>query len=161
LEDEVVGNLFACGRLGQVVCVALLGCLIVGCSGGDVSTLSGTVTFEGQPLAEGNLRLMPADGGAGHGAGAKIVNGSYDIPSSGGLTPGRYSVMISSTRAATTEETARMGAGGEGGDDPDEEEGEGDAPPQVQLIPARYNVATTLSVTVDKGANTENFDLQP
>jgi hypothetical protein len=155
-----VGNFSVYSRCGQVVCAALLGCLIVGCSGGDVSTLSGTVTFEGQPLAEGNLRLMPADGGAGHGAGAKIVNGSYDIPANGGLTPGRYSVMISATRPATAAEAAAR-SDGQGSADPDEEEGEGDAPAQVQLIPAKYNVATTLTVTVEKGANTEDFDLQP
>jgi hypothetical protein len=144
-----------------MVCAALLGCLMLGCSGGDVSTLSGTVNFEGQPLAEGNLRLMPADGATGHGAGAKIVNGSYDIPASGGLTPGKYSVMISATRAATAAEAAARMDGGQGKSDPDEEEGEGDAPPQVQLIPAKYNVATTLTVTIEKGANTEDFDLQP
>jgi len=119
------------------------------------------VNFDGQPLAEGNIRLMPEAGATGHGAGAKVVNGSYDVPASAGLTPGRYSVMISATRPATPEEAARMDAGGEGGDDPDEEEDEGDAPAQVQLIPAKYNIATELSVTVEKGANTENFDLQP
>ena len=137
----------------RVLCVA-------GCGPRDAASLSGKVTFDGQPVANGSIRLLPKEGTTGHGGGAAIVNGSYEIPASVGLVAGDYSVVISATREATAEEAAKMGDGEER---PEAEEGEadkGDAAPKVQLIPAKYNLKTTLTVQVSTGVNTKDFDLE-
>ena len=139
---------------------ALLVLCVAGCSPRDAASLSGKVTFDGEPVANGNIRLLPKEGTAGHGGGAAIVNGSYEIPASGGLVAGDYSVVISATREATAEEAAKMGDGEEKAEKEEGEADKGDAAPKVQLIPAKYNLETTLSVQVNTGVNTKDFDLE-
>jgi len=48
-----------------------------GCSGGATS-LSGTVTYEGQPIQQGEITFTPADG-VGPVVGAAISAGSYSV----------------------------------------------------------------------------------
>ena len=61
-------------------CLGLL-LLVAGCQ--EETSVKGTVTYNGQPLARGILSLVPT--GEGPGEGAKILNGAYQIDS---LRPG-------------------------------------------------------------------------
>lgn len=70
----------------------LSGC---GDNGGRVS-VTGSVTFNGNPLEEGSVVFSGPSGAAGVG---KIVNGSFTLSESGdqpGVQPGSYTVLIQS-----------------------------------------------------------------
>lgn len=135
--------------------------------------MSGKVTFDGQPIEEGNIRLLPTGEGNSQGGAAAIVNGSYEIPSSTGLGPGKYTVAITATRPATPAEISAMeSADDESGKkieeevDEDEQAGAvGGTPqpstPKVQYIPKQFNQTSTLTVEVKTGENSQDFDLKP
>jgi hypothetical protein len=61
---------------------------VVGCDGN--SRVRGTVSYDGVPIADGAMTLLPADG-QGPTAGGKIANGRYDIAQ---VTPGAKIVQI-------------------------------------------------------------------
>ena len=67
--------------------------------------LSGTITFEGQPLDEGLIDFLPAESGRGAGARAMIRDGRYTIPSHQGVTPGTYRVVITSAEPIMSQPT--------------------------------------------------------
>jgi hypothetical protein len=76
-------------------CFALAGLALLtgltGC-GGSSSGISGSVTYEGQPVENGNITFNPADG-KGPQAGGTITDGQYKIDH---VTPGRKVVKIQS-----------------------------------------------------------------
>jgi hypothetical protein len=122
--------------------------LLAGCGGGDElprRAVSGTVTLDGQPLAEGTIRFDPADGQA-TGGGDVIRGGSYSLPRANGLVPGQYRVSISSA----------SGASGASGEAP------GSAGVMMsEQIPSRYNSRSELTAEVaDSGSNTFDLDLE-
>src|SRR5436190_2080357 len=72
--------------------------LAAGCSKGmNRLKVSGTVLFRGQPLDQGRIEFEPADPGAKFFGGAPIENGAFTVPSTLGLTPGKYKVRVYST----------------------------------------------------------------
>jgi len=134
---------------------AILGLvLLAGCGGGGDGLprerVSGTVTLDGKPLASGSIEFVP--GGAGDAgtpalsAGATIEDGAYDIPRESGLTPGKYTVSI----------TSAAGGGAAAAN-----EAPGPAPKAAkEAIPEKYNKESTLAAEVKAGGgNTFNFDL--
>jgi hypothetical protein len=125
----------------------------VGCGGADDTlpreAVSGTVSFEGAPLAQGTIQFMPtaqgADGSATVGSGI-ITDGKYSIAQEQGLVPGTYKVIVSSAPPGP----------------PVTDEAPGIVPPTPRdLIPAKYNAASTLTAEVKAGTdNTFDFDLR-
>jgi len=153
----------ALGRHGHTAAWMLLVSLVVGCGGGDVATLSGQVTFQGQPLAEGDIRLIPQQGTPSQGGGAKITAGAYSFAKDQELAPGKYQVQFSSTRDATPEEIAAMSADEEGRED--DAESPEDAPKpkatyKKQVIPTKYNLESTIMVDLQAGENQKDFNLE-
>lgn len=69
---------------------ALAGCflLCIGCS--TKTTLEGKITFEGEPVANGAITLLPVDG-KGAAVGSTIVNGSYLVQN---IAPGKKIAQI-------------------------------------------------------------------
>ena len=68
-----------------------------GCGPGNKlgrEAVSGTVTFNGNPLPEGSIMFEPISGRGAMGGG-RIENGSYQLSVQGGLPPGEYRVRIS------------------------------------------------------------------
>lgn len=85
-------------RYGSGLAVALL--WLLGCGEPNPLgryALSGSVTFQGQPLDQGLISFEPVDPTKGVGSGALIKNGKYEIPTDKGLPAGRYTVRITST----------------------------------------------------------------
>ena len=93
--------------------VAVLGpavlILVAGCSSSTAS-VSGTVTYDGQPVGTGEITFTPVDG-IGPTAGGRIKDGQYTVES---LTPGRKTVKVMAVKAVpfarSTEEMARRAA---------------------------------------------------
>jgi hypothetical protein len=71
----------------------LAAALLTGC--GSPCAVSGDVTYEGQPVEQGQITFYPADG-KGPPAGAPISRGRYEVS---GLVPGPKLVEITATRA--------------------------------------------------------------
>lgn len=80
-----------------------------GC-GESQTTISGKVTYNGQPIEAGTISFRPADG-KGQVFAAEIVDGLYSIPNG---KPGSRTVIIHGMKkvklALSSEESARMAA---------------------------------------------------
>lgn len=129
-------------KLAYVFILAALLCF-TGCGhdGPVTYPVSGQVTFDGQPVAEGEI-VFRAAGGAEASWGAKIKDGAYAFES----TAGAKRVEITAHRKI---------------DVPPSPSGEGGVNYQMYL-PEKYNAATELTaeVTAD-GANAFDFALTP
>ena len=119
------------------LCSLLLGC---GPSGPETYTATGEVTFDGQPVEEGEIIFRAADGAVGSVEG-KILGGRYELETS----PGEKRVEITARR---TIERASAASSGE---------------PAISFqsyIPERYNEKTELSANVTPaGPNKFDFAL--
>lgn len=112
--------------LGWLVLVLVVaGSLGCGPSGPQRYPVSGTVTWNGQPLAEGDILFVPVDGATVPDPG-KIKDGKFSFEAQAG----QKKVEIRATREAGPVDPV-MGA-----------------PPRVQFVPAKYNDATELTAEV-------------
>jgi hypothetical protein len=64
--------------------------LLPGCGSAPTATVSGSVTYDGQPVGEGYVTFTPSDG-KGKEAGGPIANGQYSLA---GLQPGPKLVKV-------------------------------------------------------------------
>lgn len=118
---------------------------MLGCSGGQESSVEGVVTLNGTPLSRGSVTFVPVEQGAS--ATAEIrANGRYvaRTASTVGLKPGEYLVAVRAREDATPNPS-------------------GGAPAAGKLItPEKYgNSATSgFRFSVNPGANEINLDLK-
>jgi hypothetical protein len=112
----------------------LFGCLLLaGCNGGGGTVdVTGTASFDGQPIANGEI-LFHADGGDGTMGGGPIKDGKFTFK----VSPGPKKVVITATRE---EGVAKDGL-----------------PNYVSYIPKKYNEQTTLKEEV-KSSGENKFD---
>ena len=68
---------------------AVLGLVLAGCGSGN-ATVTGRVTFNGEPVNRGSLTLIPVDG-KGQPAGGNVENGAFTIKE---VLPGEKTVQI-------------------------------------------------------------------
>ncbi len=116
--------------------------LLPGCSSEPKQyVVSGEVTYKGQPVAQGEIVFADAKGGTAATAAGKIKDGRYQIR----ILPGDKKVRITSTK-----ETGKMLEGAMGAKYPE----------RVDLIPAKYNSATTLTRTITPESGTVDFRLE-
>lgn len=126
--------------------------LVCGCGeGGDGlkrEAVSGKVTFNGKPLAQGTIQFLPTHGDQNAAAWGPIVDGAYSIGAAEGPAAGDYSVSITSAPSSP--------GGAATGTPPGDDSGQIDP----HAIPEQYNIRTTLNATVEEGkANELNYDL--
>src|SRR4051812_26402666 len=81
--------------MAVILVLGLLGA--AGCGSGR-GAVQGKVSFNGTPLAEGNIGFVPRQSGVGAAVSAPIRDGTYSIPAGGGPFPGEYQVQITSSR---------------------------------------------------------------
>jgi hypothetical protein len=130
--------------LGLACAAVLFG---TGCGDGRVR-VSGSVIFEGKPLEEGFIALLPTDG-VGPTTGGSIKDGKYDLTGEARSTTGEKIVRIVGSRKTGR----KIPAGSPPGAMTDE---------WVQCIPSLYNDQSTLRVQITPGKdNTHDFDLKP
>lgn len=126
-----------------VACSLLLTFFLAGCGGGSKGpvtySVSGTVTFDGEPVKKGDIKFVPEEPGAAPDAGS-IVDGKYSLSAKGG----KKKVQITASRDVPGKTT--KGAMGE------------DIAVKEEFIPARYNSQTELTADVT-GAKTFDFKL--
>lgn len=128
-------------RAAQIDLVAMLGLLcIVGCGGGiERHRVSGTVTFDDQPVERGEVSFVPDDPALAP-EGGVIRDGKYSFEA----VAGKKTVRIRGSRRLPPQPQ----------DDPES------GPLYEDFIPARYNTDSTLKVEVEPGArNVFPFEL--
>ncbi|HEY7309148.1 MAG TPA: hypothetical protein VH643_07225 [Gemmataceae bacterium] len=140
-----------------VGCALLLG-LLAGCGGKSKKdlSLSGKVSYKGQPVTGGTLTLTPTDGGNTPPANTQIRgDGTYLIvpPALGEL---KVSIETESIRGRSRGTPYAFVPKGEKQPDIDTSK----MPAYVQIPPKYAKAATSgLSITIQQGKNEKNFDL--
>jgi hypothetical protein len=125
----------------RIACV-LVTVLVCGCGGerGPQRVLvSGTVTHNGKPIANGMIRFVPVQTSAVPPSGAFIVDGKYTIDSHGGVPVGTHRIQIEAYRPSQNRSNpgARLPPGG---------------PPAglpQQYLSEKHNVKTQMEITLD------------
>lgn len=127
--------------------------LIVGCGSPDTrATVSGTITYDGEPVQTGVVAFEPT-GETAPPHTASITDGAYELR----LEPGKYLVRISASDTSKQEQSAKDVA------PPPEAEGREGLLPDLSeeeyspLLPPAWNTQSTLTVDVAPGENTVNF----
>lgn len=125
---------------------------LTGCGSGETiprAVVSGTVTFDGEPVNEGVIMFIPVVGVKGAPVQLNIVNGKYDSATDAGdkrgVVIGMNEVRIMATRPS-----------GKKVKSPDNEM----IDEIVQYIPAKYNEKTELQQEIKSGKHEHNFDLK-
>lgn len=126
----------------RVVLCCVLATLACGCGGGEPGpprrVVTGKATFDGQPIAEGEVRFVPVEGSDNPASGAAIRAGSYTANGLGGVPIGSYRVEIRAYQA-----------------DPQADDGG-----KLQVIPDKYNKKSTLSLSVTEGKEPMSHDIE-
>lgn len=113
--------------------------LLMGCAPGDIGTVEGVVTLDGQPLPNATLEFYP-DAGGGFSAGITDDQGHYELHfgrDDMGAVIGEHLIQI---------RTAELGGGDYGSSEP-------------ERVPAKYNNQSELRRAVEAGHNVLDFDL--
>jgi hypothetical protein len=136
-----------CHRLLRPELLVLLALgTLVGCGRSTRTSVTGKVTFDGQPLETGQIVFEPKT--AGRLGIAQVSQGDYAMPAEHGPTTGSYVVRITANRA-----TGRKVKAGR--------EPNAAATDQfVQFIPARYNDQSELTTDIgDEAKVVRDFEL--
>lgn len=136
-------------RRGLALIGALLATLLtVGCGsdGPDRFPLSGSVTFQGAPVAQGSIRFVPENKDQQQ-EGAVIKDGKYSAM----LTAGKKQVVIEAFKPREVDPNVPKRPGGVP---------LGGAIDTVMYIPEMYNTKTTLTVDAGPDSSTQDFTLQ-
>ena len=125
----------------------LLLMLPIACNQEKRCGLESIITLDGQPLENGYIQFLPIPPTQGQTHGGEIVAGRFVVPVSNGMLPGTYRVEIT-----------KLGKSGEKMPDP---LGSGKTfDVHANIIPARYNSESELTVEVRLGvANRAEFAL--
>jgi len=135
--------------LGTVAAVTCYTAVLTGCDG-RVSkvAVSGSVTYDGEPIADGQVAFEPR--GEGRMEFGIITDGKYSIPQEFGLVPGTYLIRITGNRP--TGQMAKLDSFVT--DDRSREIFE-------QFLPAKYNAASQLEVEIPAESHvTQDFQLE-
>jgi hypothetical protein len=151
---------------GVLLVIGAALCLSIGCGGGGAdyqgderAAVAGSVTLDGGPLATGTITFVPT--AEGKRASAMILKGNYSIAESQGPNLGKYKVEILGFEGGLQTGDGSEDSQPSDGEDDGKDEGRGGGPAraQGQLVPAKYNTATTLEVEIASGENKHDFDL--
>jgi hypothetical protein len=114
------------------------------------SGCQGEVSYEGKPVATGQIRFFPLAGTPGPGASTTVRDGRYTIAVGPGLTAGTYLVAVMATRPTGRKLRPEPGY-----------EDAGPVAEEESYIPERFNANSTLRVTLEPGENAHDFRLSP
>ena len=146
-QPAVAVHRFLCAFLLALCCLPAAGCRR---DGPERAVVTGSVTYRGEPLAEGQIRFVPASGSELPTAGAFVIAGRYTADGKGGVPVGTHKVMVEAYRIV-------------GRAQPNEEVEQSleTALARHQFLPPKYNAKTELEITIEPGARriTKDFDL--
>jgi hypothetical protein len=125
-------------------------CLALGCRGGrEIGTVSGTVTLDGEPLADARINFQPSGDARNPGIGSfgkTNAKGEYTLTlideKGEGAIVGTHRVMIKAVRAGNA-------------DPADDKQKAG-----PDRVPPEYNINSTLTFEVKPGHNKADWNLE-
>lgn len=130
--------------------VAGLSVLFTGCGppydGERRYPLSGTATYEGQPIDLGSITLLPLDGNSKSHSGGVITDGKYSIPEEKGPNAGKYRVEMHWLKR-----TGKQLLDRESGEMYDQ---------RIEALPNKFHKNSELDVEIPAAKNTHNFELK-
>ena len=131
-------------KLGYATaCVFVMMPCLLGCQNDGFREISGTVSYDGQPLQKGNISFIPS-GDDGPTAAAIIADGKYSVK----ILPGQKRVAIEGFKVLAQRHYYP--------NDPKS--------PLIdikeQILPARFNTQTELTREITRSAKTYDFDLK-
>jgi hypothetical protein len=115
---------------------------LTGCDNPAPARVSGTVQFEGKPLAGASVTFMPVDESRSS-EGVTNTNGKYELrfsASTKGAVVGEHRVEIRTAPKEVDRESKEK---------------------MIERLPEKYNNKTELKATLKSGTQTVDFDLQP
>lgn len=142
---------------GLVVCASIAPLLFTGCGKGkgpERFEVSGKVTYNGEPIADGDITFQPVEGTNAPTASGTIKNGLYKLEGDFGVAAGTYEVRVNSYRASAPGD--KMLPGGDL-DKPPETPG---VPSRDQMLPEQFNTRSTIEKFTVSGKTEKNFDLK-
>ena len=130
----------------KVICFFLLPWAVTACSDGTGGTrVHGVVTYDGEAVQEGDIRLFPTAGSAGPTMGGAIRHGKFDVPADQGpRAGGTYRVEINGLKKTGEKVKVHYQS------DPVEE--------KANYIPDVYNRASKLQIKVSAKASENKYD---
>lgn len=137
----------------SILAVSVLGC---GAKGPELIGMSGEVTYNGEPIKDGEIAFSPEAGTAAPPTSTAITNGKFQLPAQWALTPGTYSVAVRAYKPS--EGDGKLPGGGL-----DRPPVPGGIPMRDQILPAKFNTKSTiekLTVTKGQGAITKKYELK-
>lgn len=146
-QSAVATHRFMVPFLLALCCLPAAGCRR---DGPERAVVTGSVTYRGEPLAEGQIRFVPDRGSEIPTAGAFVFDGRYTADGKGGVPVGTHKVIIEAYRIV-----------GRGQPNEGVEQSLETALARHQFLPPRYNAKTELEITIEPGAGriTKDFDL--
>ena len=147
-------------RLMAIAC-CVIGLACVGCgeSGPPLGQVSGTVTMDGEPLANALVTFTPEAGGRGS-MGKTDGNGKYELAfvDSKGALIGNHKVSVTTVQESSGSATEMSS------DSPEYANQGGPADYEnattKEAIPEKYNTKTELTFDVKAGSNTYDIPLE-
>ena len=105
-----------------------------GCGGPDRTVVRGEVTYRGQPVADGEVRLYPKAGTEAPMTGGLVRDGRYAVEARGGVLPGTYRPQAAGADVETADAAG-------------------------QYLPAKFNAKTELELVVPPSRDPVTHDL--
>lgn len=132
-------------KIQQLLCALCLGIsitMVSGCgsNGPRTHTISGEVTFDGQPIKEGRILFRNTEGD-GKAYSATITDGKYELE----CETGKMQVEVTASRIIPGKFDNANGV---------------PEPVGEMYIPKQYNTETTLNADVSSSERTFNFELK-
>ena len=127
---------------------------VAGCGFGEIERIpvSGTVIYEGEPVAAGQVLFFPTEGTETPMTGAMLRDGQYEADARGGVPVGTHMVRIRGYRYHP-----KIVQSGQAPDKVDMK----DLLAKEQYLPEKYNKQTELRITIESGSRpvTKDFEL--
>ncbi len=122
---------------------------ISGCGpSGNHASIHGNVKLDGEPLASGSIRFVPAQGTPGGVTGGDIKDGRYEIGAAKGPAIGTNRVEIHAMRATGKRMSNPMLPPGQ------------TAEVFESAVAPRFNAQSTLEAVVKPGDNSADFEVE-
>lgn len=131
--------------------------LAAGCggpAGPPRAAVKGTVAFDGNPVEQGTIAFLPAEGTDGPSAGAEIRNGEFSLTQEDGPVIGEHRIEIRASRQDGKPVANGIAGVTEG------PSAAGTAAKVVMYIPPKYNAKSELKEKIEAGENSLSFDLK-
>jgi hypothetical protein len=135
-------------RIVVVIAALIMLATSAGCAsrGPERFEVSGTVTLDGAPLADGDILFRPQPGTQAPTVSGRIASGEFDIPAEQGPLAGSYTVAITAERPTGRKVRADI-------------LGEETTDQYEQYLPPRYNDQTELTADVKSSRDDLAFEL--